>query len=248
MDNTKGKFVAIIQARIGSTRLPGKALLDIAGRPMLLHVIERMQRSEEIDKIVVATTHNERDDEIEDFCKKHEVSFYRGSENDVLDRYYQCAKEYAADIVVRVTSDCPLIDPRVVDMVINEYKKGESDYSSNIVERTYPRGMDVEVFSFKALAKAHREAHEDYQREHVTPFIHENPEKFILTNVLGDEDFSRYRITVDTPEDMEMVSRLYIKVFDDIGSSYGYMDLVNALAADSELLSINSGIEQKEIK
>ena len=158
--SSKNNVVAIVQARMGSTRLPGKALLEIAGVPMLFRVLNRLAHSELIDKIVVATTQSVMDEALVKACDERGVESFKGSENDVLDRYYEAARRFDADVVVRITSDCPLIDPSIVDHVINKYMQNREtvDYVSNVIEpRTFPRGLDVEVFSYLALARAWEE-------------------------------------------------------------------------------------------
>lgn len=166
------RSVAIVQARTGSSRFPNKVLMDIEGRPMLWHVINRLRSSRLIDEIVIATTADKKDDRIEKFCQENSVEFYRGKESDVLDRYYQAAKIYKADPVIRITSDCPLVDPQVTDKAISTYLKNRDDLDAVHIS-LYPRGLDTEVFSFRALERTWEEAKEDYQREHVTVYIYE---------------------------------------------------------------------------
>ncbi len=248
MNNTKGKVVAIIQARIGSTRLPGKAMLEIEGRPMLWHVIDRIKRSEMIDEVVVATTTEEMDNEIEEFCKQYDVSFYRGSENDVLDRYYKCAKEHGADIVVRITSDCPLIDCKVSDKVIATYLENSVDFvgATNTVVRRFPRGLDTEVVSFDALSDTWHKAKEKHQREHVTIYLYEHPEEYKINNFVSDEDFSGYRWTVDEEDDLEFVREIYKRLYIP-GGFFDMEDVVDVLKKDPSLVDINSHVEQKKV-
>jgi spore coat polysaccharide biosynthesis protein SpsF (cytidylyltransferase family) len=164
-------IVAIIQARMGSSRLPGKTIADVAGRPLLLHVVERTQRARRVDKVVVATTDRSSDDPIADLCQREGIQCFRGSEDDVLDRFYRTAQAHGADVVVRITADCPLIDAAVIDKVIARFQAGDCDYVSNILRYTYPDGLDTEVFSFAALERAWREAKKPSEREHVTPYL-----------------------------------------------------------------------------
>lgn len=202
------KVVIIIQARMGSTRLPGKVLMDIGGKPAIAHVVERARMAKRGDTVILATTTDPSDDVLAAWAEKNRVPVYRGSEHDVLDRYYQCAKKYAADAVVRLTGDCQLLDPAVVDMVIDAYSDLHSDYVSNAHPPTYPDGLDVEVFSFFSLEKAWNEAKLQSEREHVTPYIWKHPELFRLKNVENSEDLSVERWTLDTPEDVAFLRKV----------------------------------------
>jgi len=192
------KIVAIIQARMGSTRLPGKVLMDLGGETVLARVLGRLQRAIMIDEIVVATIDSAADDAIIRECQRLEVSCFRGSEDDVLDRYYQAARMFAAEVVVRITSDCPVIDPDLVDETIGTFQVQCGDYCSNSFPRTYPRGLDTEVFTMNALEQAWHNARRLYEREHVTPYLYEHPELFRLVSHQGQTDYSEYRWTLDT--------------------------------------------------
>ena len=189
------KTVIIVQARMTSTRLPGKVLKRVLDKPLLEYQIERLRRAKLADKIVIATTVNDTDQPIIEMCNSLSVSYFLGSEEDVLSRYYGAAKEHYADVVVRVTSDCPLIDPQIIDKVINFYLENSDkyDYVSNCLKRTYPRGMDTEVFSFKALQEAFLSATAHPDREHVTPFIYRHPELYRVGDVAYSENQSSYR-------------------------------------------------------
>jgi len=200
-------IVAIIQARMGSTRLPGKVMKTILDKHVILWDIDRVSLSKLIDEIVVAIPFGKQDDVIADTIEEYnnKILISRGSEDDVLDRYYNAAVQTNADVVVRITSDCPLIDPVVVDHVIEQFLNNDCDYCSNSLQRTYPRGLDTEVFSFDALSKAWNESKKDYEREHVTPYIIENPDKFKLLNVSNTIDLSHLRWTLDTKEDFEFI-------------------------------------------
>ena len=178
------KVIAIIQARMGSSRLPGKVLKTIKGRPMLWHVVKRVSSAELIDSVIIATSTKAKDDKIEEFSRSSRVKVYRGSENDVLDRYYKAAKEAGADVIVRITADCALICPEVIDKVVSEFLKSRCDYATNGLVYTYPDGCDTEVFSLNALAKAWQECGDAAQREHVTPYIR-NSGKFKLRQSQG---------------------------------------------------------------
>ncbi|KJS81115.1 MAG: acylneuraminate cytidylyltransferase [Peptococcaceae bacterium BICA1-8] len=236
----------IIQARMGSTRFSGKVLKEIKGKTVLQHVIKRAQQSNLIDMIVIATTTNERDSAIVNEAQKLGIKVFRGSEDDVLSRYYYVAKENEVDIIIRITSDCPLIDPRVLDDVITCYLEGNYDIVSNagpnISQRTFPRGLDAEVFSFNVLKDAFRNAKERYQREHVTPYIYESSKKvFYFKN---DVDYSKYRWTLDTEEDFELIQLVYEKLYD--GKHDFYLDdIIKLFKKTPELYEINAHIEQK---
>ncbi|MDF2882753.1 MAG: kdsB1 [Clostridiaceae bacterium] len=206
------KVCTIIQARTGSTRLPKKVLRPICGIPILIHDINRIKKSKLIDKIIIATTDNKNDDAIVNLLKKVDVGIFRGNEEDVLDRYYKAAKEYNADIIVRITSDNPLMDYRVVDGIIENLINEKTDYSCNNMPRTFPYGMDCECFTFKVLQEAWENAKEPYEREHVTPYIRNN--KFYKkSNLLNSRDLSNLRFTVDTIDDFKYVEKIYENLY-----------------------------------
>jgi spore coat polysaccharide biosynthesis protein SpsF len=203
-------IATIVQARMTSTRLPGKVLKEVMGRPLLSYLIERLRFCRFSGKIILATTTNEEDNAIALLAKREKLAVYRGSENDVLDRYYKTAKEFRVDHVIRITSDCPLLDPRVTDLVVSHYLEGKYDYVSNVLARRYPDGLDTEVFSFQALEKTWQEAKLPSEREHVTPYIYKHPELFRLSGVRKNgKDLSWMRWTVDTAEDFEFVSKIF---------------------------------------
>ena len=239
-------IVAVIQARMGSSRLPGKVLKDINGRTMLARVVRRASRSTLVNKVIVATTTAPRDKAIIDECDSLGVPSFCGSEQDVLDRYYRAAKLFYAEAVVRITSDCPLVDPEIIDQVIQAFRKDGADYASNTIVGTYPRGLDVEVFTFSALEKAWREARETYQRVHVTPYFYQNPELFRLVPVTGAEDNSNYRWTVDTEEDLNLVRTVYARMNRD--DSFSWRDVLNLMKIEPELADINRHIQQKSLE
>lgn len=243
------KIGAIIQARMGSTRLSGKVMKEIKGQSILQHVIERVRQSKLVDEIVIATTVHKQDNVIENESLKHDVKVFRGSEDDVLSRYYYAAKENAIDLVIRITSDCPLIDPFVMDDVINSFLTSDyeivSNAGSNLSQRTFPRGFDVEVFSFGILEKAFSNAKETYQREHVTPYIYENSEKvFYYKNNI---DYSKYRWTLDTEEDFELISEVYDRLYKGEHNFY-LNEIIELFNREPDLYQINVHIEQKKLK
>lgn len=192
---------------MGSSRFPGKTLADLAGRPMLARVVERVRRAAAVDKVVVATSTAAGDDPIGEFCAQEQVPCFRGSEDDVLDRFYGAAKEHGADVVVRITADCPLIDPGVIDRVVERFQRGDCDYASNALRYTYPDGLDTEVFSMAALEQAWREAKKPSEREHVTPYLRSG--KFRAANVENESPSEPQRWTVDHPADLEFVRAVY---------------------------------------
>ncbi|MEK4711619.1 glycosyltransferase family protein [Sporosarcina sp. FSL K6-5500] len=242
------KIIAIIQARMDSTRLPGKVLKTVMNKTLLEYQLERVKRSLLIDEIVVATTVKESDNPIVVLCEQLGVHVYRGSENDVLSRYYGAAVECRADIIVRLTSDCPLIDPAVIDEVIQIYleKQGTIDYASNALERTFPRGLDTEVFSFEALQKAHEHASLEKDREHVTAFFYTNPEQFQYVNLRLANDLSSYRWTVDTEEDFELVKKI-LKALYPSNPQFTMQGVLNLLEEKPTWSQINAHIEQKKL-
>jgi spore coat polysaccharide biosynthesis protein SpsF len=206
-------ILAILQARVSSTRLPGKVLKHILGRPMLLLQIERVRRSQGFDKLIVATSTDPSDDAIESLCRMNSIDCFRGSLQDVLDRFYQAALPFKPEHVVRLTGDCPLADPEVIDRVIDVHLKGSFDYTSNVLEPTYPDGLDVEVVRFSSLAQARHEATLPSHHEHVTLYVHQHPELFRTANVRSEQDLSALRWTVDEPADLEVVKRIYEGIY-----------------------------------
>jgi spore coat polysaccharide biosynthesis protein SpsF len=243
------KIAAIIQARMGSTRLSGKAMKDIKGRTVLSHVIERVRQSNLIEEIVVATTENERDDVIENEANACGVKVFRGSEADVLSRYYLAAKENSVDIIVRITSDCPVIDANVIDKIVNFYLNGKfnivTNAGSDLSQRTFPRGLDTEVFSFDVLEDAFNNGNEKYHREHVTPYIYENSNK--IHYYKNEANYSKYRLTLDTEEDFELISEIYNRLYKG-RHDFFLQDIIEVFKQEPKLFTINAHIEQKKIK
>jgi spore coat polysaccharide biosynthesis protein SpsF len=234
----------VVQARMTSTRLPGKVLLPLAGEPMLTRLVERLRRVQRADGTVIATTTNATDDPIAALCNTLGVPCHRGSEHDLLSRYADAARLYGADVVVRITSDCPLIAPALIDQVIAIYAEGDSDYVSNMLPPTWPYGMAVEVFSAAALQQAHAEAAQAAEREHVTPFIYWHPERYRLRNVASPVDLSHHRWTVDTPEDYELVLRLFEGLY-PTQPDFTQDDILTLLDAHPDWLAINQHVQQK---
>jgi len=243
------KTVVIIQARMGSSRLPGKVMKELYGKTVLEHVVERVRQSEEVNEIIIASTVQRNDDMIEIEASKIGVKLFRGSESDVLSRYYYAAKENKADIVVRITSDCPLIDSKIVDKVIRFYKDHDYPYVSNSSsdpsKATFPRGLDTEVFGFEYLEEAFFNAKEDYQREHVTPYFYEESKEFYIYK--NDKDYSKYRWTLDTEEDWLLIQEIYENLYK--GQHDFFMkDIIALMENKRYLFNINKNIKQKKIK
>jgi len=239
------RVVAIIQARMGSSRLPGKVLAEIDGQPLLGILISRVKSSKFLDQIVIATTTEKADDILCDWLINEGVEYFRGSERDVLDRFWQCAKLYRADIIVRITADDPLKDSEIIDKALGMLKRSESvDYVSNTLKPTYPEGLDVEVFRFSALKKANAEATLASEREHVTPYIWKNRAKFKSLNFEMTPNLSDWRWTVDKSEDLEFVRSLLRLVGNDM--STGYQDLIETVNKNPLLRDINSSTVRNE--
>ena len=230
----------VVQARMGSSRLPGKVLKNIAGRPMLSYQMERLRRVKRAKQLVIATSDQTPDDAIEKFCHREKIACVRGSEDDVLARYHLALERFPADTIVRITADCPLIDPGLVDDVIAAY---EPDFVSNMLETTYPYGMAVEAFSAQALREAHREAKDPAEREHVTPFIWRRPERYRLKSLTMTPNLSGHRWTVDTPEDFELVSRL----LKTLKPQFTLRDVLALLDKHPDWRALNAHVEQKAV-
>lgn len=202
-------IIAIIQARMGSSRLPGKILMEVDYVPMIKYQIDRVKKAKMIDKIIIATTDNPKDNAVEDFCKQNSIDCYRGSENDVLDRYYTTAVKYQAKTIVRLTADCPFSDPEVIDKTIELFKQSDVDYACNTVPpetSKFPDGSDVEIFSFDALERAWQEAADINDREHVTFYFWKGNHGFTTAQLENEFNWGKYRLTLDYPEDLEVIS------------------------------------------
>lgn len=239
------KVVAIIQARMGSTRLPGKVLADIGGASMLARVVHRTRRAATVTEVLVATTMGAADDLLVEEALRLDTTIFRGSEEDVLSRYYEAASAVCADAIVRITSDCPLIDPTVVDTVVTDFLGTSCDYASNFQVRTFPRGLDTEVFTFAALERAWREAQAPFQRAHVTPYLYQHPELFRLMSVVGAHAYSGYRWTVDTPEDLELARALYARLGNN--DAFTWREALAVLEREPQLQALNKMVIQKAL-
>lgn len=268
----KPNVVAIIQGRMSSSRLPGKILADIAGQPMLQRVFVRTSRADSVSQTLFATTTDPSDDPVAEYCDFSGIPFTRGSLYDVLDRYYQAAKSAKADVVVRITADCPVIDPELIDEVVNTVTSDQSsvngkpfDFVCNRLpppyHRTYPIGLDIEACTFKALEQAWKKAKEPQHREHVMPYFYEgvqlitdnrslqsgtSPRGFNIALLHHTTDFGDYRWTVDTPEDLEFMRQVYGRF--NGRDDFSWKDVLNLVHDNPELMKINAGVQHKTLK
>ena len=241
--NTDRNIVIVVQARKGSTRLPGKITMPLAGKPLLVRMVERIAAAKTPKIIVVATTTDEIDDEVEVICNEHGFNCFRGHPTDLLDRHYKTGLEYGADIVVKIPSDVPLIDPKIIDRVLQLYldNMDRFDFVSNLHPATYPDGNDVEVIPMPVLESAYNEAKTSMEREHTTPFIWENPQRFRIGNVEWEsgKDYSMsHRFTIDYPEDYEFIKRVYDELFED-NPDFDLNDILSLLEKQPEIYDIN---------
>jgi spore coat polysaccharide biosynthesis protein SpsF len=242
------KTVAIIQARMGSSRLAGKVLLDLAGEPMLARVVNRVRRARCVDEVVIATTTEPADETLTALCATRGWPCFRGSQDDLLDRYYGAAHQFGADVVLRITSDCPLIEPEIIDRVVRALldHRPPLDYASNVLpRRTFPRGLDVEALRFETLKRMWQEDTNPAWREHVTQFLHHHPERFAIhPGVVHDRDLSAMRWTVDTPEDYDLLRRIYAAFGHD---RFSWQEVLALLEENLQWLEINRHVLQKVV-
>ena len=239
-------IVAIIQARVGSTRLPKKVLAEIEGKPMLLHIIDRVKQAKRIDKIIIATTELKKDKKIIKIAKESGVEYFRGSENDVLDRYYQAAKKFSANTIVRITGDCPVVDPQLIDKTVDFFLKNNYDHVSTAYPKaTFPDGLDIWVFSFQALERAWKEAVLPSEREHVTSYMWKHRELFKIATFQNDEDLSNMRWTVDEQIDLKFIRAIYKRLYKP-GKLFLMKDILNLLNKEPKLAKINQSISRDE--
>jgi len=239
------KTIAIIQVRVGSTRLPKKVLLDLSGKTVIQRVIERVLAAQKVDQVVVATTINKEDLVLVKLCAEIGVSVFCGAEEDVLDRFYQAARLFKADQIVRITADCPLIDPKVIDAIVQRHLQAGNDYTSNTLIETFPDGEDVEVMTSAALKKAWQEAKLSSEREHVTPYIKKNNTLFKIENYFNNDDLSAKRWTIDNSEDYEFIGRIYAA----LGGKkkiFGMADILKHLQSNQGLEKLNHHIKRNE--
>lgn len=238
-------ILAIVQARVSSSRLPGKVLKTILDKPMIIHQMERIQCSKMIDKIVLATSNESSDDVLADICFKYHIDVFRGSLNNVLERFYQCTKKYKADQVVRITGDCPLIDWRIIDDVIRLHLNDDNDYTSNTLKLSYPDGLDVEVLTKDTLIRIYKQASLFSEKEHVTPYVYNNKDLFKIGCLENKIDLSRYRWTVDEKEDFEVVKYIYESLYKK-NIDFSMEDILNLYKEDNFILKKNKDFLRNE--
>ncbi|MET3698885.1 spore coat polysaccharide biosynthesis protein SpsF [Bacillus oleivorans] len=238
-------ILAIIQARVSSSRLPGKVLKPIIGLPLILRQIERVKRSNYIDYLLVATSREPSDDPIEHLCKDNQILLFRGELDNVLDRFYHAALAFSPAHIVRLTGDCPLSDPELIDHMIEFHLHGNFDYTSNTIEPTFPDGLDVEVFRFTCLQQAWKEAALPYQKEHVTPFIYELPDRFKLGSYKNLKDLSHLRWTVDEPADFKLVKKIYEALY-PVNPLFNTEDILVFLESHPDIQNLNKHIKRNE--
>jgi spore coat polysaccharide biosynthesis protein SpsF len=239
--------VAIVQARMGSSRLPGKVLAELSGRPVLEWMLRRAGRAKRIDQVLVATTINSEDDAVARFCKEAGYDCFRGSAFDVLDRYYRAAEATGADVIVRLTGDCPLIDPDLLDQNIGAFLAAEPplDFAANRLpgDRTVPIGLDTEICTREALQRAWAAAQKPHEREHVMPYFYEHPEEFNILHLRHDPDYGHYRWTVDTPEDLELLRRIADHFDDD---TFSWKAVLALFEEQPELAELNARVSHRD--
>ena len=237
--------VAIVQARMSSTRFPGKVLKEVNKKPLILHQIERIARSKHIEEIVVATSTNSADDEIEKLTEKEKINLFRGSEQDVLSRFDGAAQQYGATVIIRLTADCPLSDPEVIDYVVTKFlaHSGNCQFATNAIPRTYPAGLEVECFSRDALKTASLEATDEYDREHVTPFFYRNPDRFRPLSIVSRVNYSMERWTLDERKDFHLIKKI-IETLSKIKEDFKMLDILNILNANPDWRELNSDVQE----
>lgn len=243
------KTGAIVQARMTSTRLPGKIMRPVLGKPLLELLVERVRRAKGVDEVVIATTTNADDDEVESLTQRLGVGCFRGSEHDVLDRVLQAAHAFDVDLIVEITGDCPLIDFQVIDKLLEVYHANNYDYVANVLKRTYPRGLDTQVFATSVLDEVARLTDDPVDHEHVSLYIYEHPERFKLHNVESGlpEEYWDLRLTVDTPDDFELIRRIYEALYPS-NPAFTIKDIGMLFQRQPELREINQHIAQKAVR
>lgn len=238
--------VAIIQARTGSTRLPNKIFLKLANASLLSHVVNRLRPSKEIDKIVIATTTSLDDNSVEEWCLNNSLDCFRGSENNVLERYYQAAKKFNADIIIRITADDPFKDYRLIDQAVKIIKDKNYDFVCNNSPVSFPEGLDVEVLSMDALSKSFLNSTSNFEKEHVTQYIHRNKKSFKIFNIKNFKDLSSFRWTIDTKDDYLFTIEIYNRLF-DINNIFLTEDIYQILDKNPQLLQINNAVKKSDL-
>jgi len=242
------KIVGIIQARMGSTRLPGKVLKYVLGKPLIAYVVEQLRKVSSLNEVILATSTLQTDDQLANWARESNVKCFRGSESDVLKRYCDAAKESGADIIVRIAGDCPLLEPNIADKVMKLHLETNADYSANTIERTFPRGWDVENMQMELLELADRESKDPFQREHVTPFFWQQPNRFHLESYEAKDEFFRpdLRLCVDTEDDFQLI-RLILEGLDKGSSPVDGKHIIELFKKHPEWAKINSHVVQKHL-
>jgi len=239
------KIVAIVQARMSSSRFPGKVLKPLSGVPVLSHVFNQLSFSRKLDDIVLTTSNDTSDDQLQQWAEENNRNFFRGDLDNVLNRFYETSLKYKADVIVRITGDCPLIDPSIVDKVILGFFDGDYDYYSNANPPTFPDGLDTEVFSFPTLETAYRKAKLKSEQEHVTPYIRNHPELFKIGNLVSEVNFEKHRWTLDNQEDYEFLSKIFESLYKP-NSFISWGKVISFLKKNKDLQKINAHIERNE--
>ena len=238
------RATVIIQARMSSTRLPGKIMLEVMGEPLIGHMVARLKHCKRIDDIIVATSDDESNDKMCEYLYRRNVKIFRGSEEDVLERFYKAAKKYAINNIVRLTADCPLIDPQIVDKYISKFFIEDLDYI--YPKPTFAEGLDTEVFTFESLEKAYKNARMRSEREHVTLYFHNNPHLFNSLKLKNCTDDSKYRITIDEPEDFEVVKKIIEALYTNENNPFGIEEIKDFLDKNPEIYRINADVIRNE--
>lgn len=238
----KEKVSAIVQARMDSSRLPGKVLMDIEGKPVLQHIIERLKKSKKIDEIILAIPDTKKNNILEKFAKKNKVKYYRGSEENVLERYYKAAVKFKSNAILRVTADSPLLDPHIVDLIIGKYFKSKKDFCCSSSKKPFPLGLGVEIFRFKALERSYKKAKSDFEKEHPDEYILGHSEIFSILEVENNVNFSFMRCTLDEIKDLEFIREIYKRIY--LKKKIFYMqDIIKVLEKEPELIEINRSVK-----
>lgn len=240
------RVVAIIEARMNSSRLPGKVLLEMAGKPVIGHIVDRLRAAKQVDDVCVATVADDSCDVLVDYCHSIGVDVFRGSEDDVLDRVLQAAYHSNADVIVEICGDCPVIDPIVVDELVEQYFHLEVDFCSNAIQRVHPLGLDAKVFSRDVLQRVADSTQDKYDREHVSLYIYENPDKFALHHLSDNHylDVIDYRLTLDTDKDFAMINQVYDALYAE-NKTFGLAQIIPFLQRNPEIVMMNSDVKQK---
>ncbi len=238
------KITCIIQARTDSKRLANKVLKEIEDAPVICHIINRIKRSRNVEQIILATTDNDSDKILLDIAEKFKIIGFAGDEDDVLERFFDAATSFSADPIVRITGDCPLVDPELLDIMIQIFLENKYDYISNTIERTFPDGLDIEIFSFDALKKTHRQAKWSSEREHVTPFIVKNQDLFRVYSYRNKQDLSNLRWCVDEEDDLLMVKQIFHEMITE--QFFSTADIIDLISKNPKIAEINKNIKSNE--